>query len=242
MSGPPLFIGIWGSISTTVIETDKNDKHQSQAKFRDHDGHVRNVTANRPHQVSSRASAAQEVPGPRQDQPVRRAHRAPQDQPPPHLWERRFEGPIADGKRCPTSVDTYRRALKNQFRPDLGELRIGEATTPRMDTVLSNIKDCAAPHRQDLPRHISGAMELAVRYGAISVNPVREVDTIKAHPRTHPEPSAPNKSLSRKHLAADTSSTYPAGALAVLHTSRRRHPSRRTDLLDTSGRSKWSCV
>jgi len=37
MSGRPLSIGIWGSISTTVIETDKNDKHQSQAKFRDDD-------------------------------------------------------------------------------------------------------------------------------------------------------------------------------------------------------------
>ena len=48
MSRPPLPIGTWGSISTNVIETDNNGtpiKRQSQAKFRDHDGVVRNMTA-----------------------------------------------------------------------------------------------------------------------------------------------------------------------------------------------------
>lgn len=48
MSRPPLPIGTWGSISTKVLKTDKNGKpvkHQSQAKFRDHDGHVRQVSA-----------------------------------------------------------------------------------------------------------------------------------------------------------------------------------------------------
>ena len=48
MSRPPLPLGTWGSISTKVIKTDKNSKpvkHQSQAKFRDHDGHVRQVSA-----------------------------------------------------------------------------------------------------------------------------------------------------------------------------------------------------
>jgi hypothetical protein len=61
------------------------------------------------------------------------------------LWDQRFEALIADGKRSPTSLDTYRRALKNHVRPALGELRIGEATTPRIDTVLAKIKTTAGP-------------------------------------------------------------------------------------------------
>ncbi|WP_166658782.1 hypothetical protein [Kribbella sp. VKM Ac-2571] len=35
-------------------------------------------------------------------------------------WEKRFEGLVADGRRSPTSLETYRRALKNDVRPALG--------------------------------------------------------------------------------------------------------------------------
>ena len=94
---------------------------------------------------------------------------------------------IADGRRSPTSLETYRRAFKNHIRPALGELRIGEATTPSIDTVLAKIKTNAGPSTAKTCRAIiSGAMKLAVRYGAISVNSVREVDTIEAPTKTPP--------------------------------------------------------
>jgi hypothetical protein len=100
------------------------------------------------------------------------------------LWETRFEGLVADGKRSPTSLDTYRRAIKNHIRPALGELRIGVATTPRIDTVITKIKTAAGASTAKTCRAaISGAMKLAVRHGAISVNPVREVDTIETQPK-----------------------------------------------------------
>jgi hypothetical protein len=55
--------------------------------------------------------------------------------------------------------------------------------------VLGKIKNKAgAPTAKTCRAILSGAMSLAVRYGAASVNPVREVDTIEANPRTHPEP------------------------------------------------------
>ena len=98
-----------------------------------------------------------------------------------------FEGLIADDKRSPTSLDTYRRSLKNHIRPALGELRIGEATPPRIDTALTKIKTTAGASTAKTCRAIiSGAMKLAVRYGAITVNPVREVDTIEAPPKDPP--------------------------------------------------------
>ncbi|MFI5693698.1 hypothetical protein ACIA58_17780 [Kribbella sp. NPDC051586] len=48
MARPPLSIGTWGNSSTWVAQTDdkgKPAKHKSQARFRDHDGHVRPVSA-----------------------------------------------------------------------------------------------------------------------------------------------------------------------------------------------------
>lgn len=61
-------------------------------------------------------------------------------------------------------------------------LRIGEATTPRIDKVIAKIKETAgAPTARTSRAVISGMMQLAVRYGAITVNPVREVDRIE-HP------------------------------------------------------------
>ncbi|WP_405072003.1 hypothetical protein OG558_22175 [Kribbella sp. NBC_01510] len=48
MSRPPLPIGTWGSISTRVEKTDAKGKPVtclSKARIRDHDGHVRPVTA-----------------------------------------------------------------------------------------------------------------------------------------------------------------------------------------------------
>jgi hypothetical protein len=80
-------------------------------------------------------------------------------------------------------------------RPAIGELHIGEATTQRLDTVLTDIKQHAgAPTARTCRAVISGAMKLAVRYGAITVNPAREVDTIEAKPKNPPEPSLPKKS------------------------------------------------
>lgn len=48
MPRAPLPIGTWGAISTWVVQTDdkgKAVKHKSQARFRDHDGRLRPVSA-----------------------------------------------------------------------------------------------------------------------------------------------------------------------------------------------------
>jgi len=112
---------------------------------------------------------------------------------------------VADGTRSPTSLDTYRRALKNHIRPALGELHISEATTPRLDTVLTKIKDQAgAPTAKTCRAVISGAMKLAVRYGAITVNPVREVDAIEAKPKNPPRALTTKEvTLLHRSLTAD---------------------------------------
>ncbi|TCC32231.1 tyrosine-type recombinase/integrase [Kribbella sindirgiensis] len=208
MARAPLPIGTWGAISTWVVQTDakgKPIKHKSQARFRDHDGHLRPVSAyGKTKTAAERAllTKLQDRAKTNQSGELTAMHKIN------HLldlWEKRFEGLIADGTRSRTSLDTYRRVLKNHVRPALGELRIGEATTPRLDTVLTKIKDRAgAPTAKTCRAVISGAMKLAVRYGAISVNPVREVDTIEAKTKNPPRAlTAEEVTLLRKSLAAD---------------------------------------
>ncbi|MEU4291872.1 helix-turn-helix domain-containing protein [Kribbella sp. NPDC026596] len=208
MSRSPLPIGTWGSISTSVERTDDKGKpvaYRSKAKFRDHDGHVRVVSAfGKTKTAAERAlqTRLQDRAKTTQSGDLTTMHKIN------HLldlWEQRFERLVADGKRSPTSLDTYRRAIKNHVRPALGEYRIGEATTPRIDTVIAKIKTTAgAPTAKTCRAVISGAMKLAVRYGAISVNPVREVDTIESQPKSPPRSLTTEEvTLLRKHLNAD---------------------------------------
>ncbi|MEV6894793.1 helix-turn-helix domain-containing protein [Kribbella sp. NPDC051137] len=183
-------IGSWGQISTWVAETDdkgKPTKHKSQARFRDHDGRLRPVSA----YGKTRTAAERALLKKLQDRAnTSRSGELTAMHKINHLldlWEKRFEALIVDGKRSPTSLDTYRRVLKNHIRPAVGELRIGEATTPRIDTVLTKIKTTAGASTAKTSRAvISGAMKLAVRYGAITVNPVREADTIEAPTKNPP--------------------------------------------------------
>jgi integrase len=207
MPRPPLPIGSWGRISTSVRQTDKNGKpvsRRSSARFRDHDGQVRPLTA-----YGKTATAAerallkklQDRAKTGQSGELTAMHKLT------HLldlWEEKFKEQIADGRRSPTSLDTYRRAIKNHVRPALGELRIGEANTPRIDKVIAAIKkNTGAPTAKTCRAIISGMMQLAVRYGAISVNPVREVESIE-HPAKKPARAirADEINLLRKHLKA----------------------------------------
>ncbi|MFG1626267.1 helix-turn-helix domain-containing protein [Kribbella sp. NPDC049227] len=208
MAKPPLPIGSWGEISTWVVQTDtkgKPVKYKSQAKFRDHDGHVRQVSKYGKTKTAAERALQQKLQDrakTNQSGELTAMHKIS------HLldlWEKRFERLVTDGKRSPTSLETYRRAIKNHVRPALGELRIGEATTPRIDTVLTKIKTTAGASTAKTCRAIiSGTMKLAVRYGAISVNPVREADTIEAPPKQPPRALTTEEvQLLRKSLAAD---------------------------------------
>jgi integrase len=208
MPRTPLPIGTWGEISTRPLKTNKNGKpvkHLAHARFRDHDGKVRAVTATGTTKTAARTALLTKL-----HNRTKTNHTG--DLSTNHkvshlldLWERRFEGLVADGTRSPTSLDTYRRALTNHVRPAIGELHIAEATTQRLDTVLFSIKDHAGASTARTCRAvISGAMKLAVRYGAITVNPTREVDAIDAKPKNPPRALTPEEvTLLQKTLTAD---------------------------------------
>lgn len=121
------------------------------------------------------------------------------------LRETRFEQLVADGRRSPNSLQTYRSAIVNHLLPALGELRLGEASTPRIDKAISEVKTRVGAATARTSRSaISGVMKLAVRYGAPSVNPVRDVDSIEHIAKKAPRAlTAEEVRLVRQQFASD---------------------------------------
>lgn len=96
---------------------------------------------------------------------------------------------MADGVRSPGTVQTYRGQLKNHVLPTVGELRLGELTTPVVDRVIRGIKGkTSAATAKTCRSVVSGVMSLAVRQGAVAHNPVREVSRLETPSNKQPRP------------------------------------------------------
>ena len=187
MGRPPLPIGSWGLIRTYPTGEGKTKSFRAMAKYRDFDGVTRTVQASgrnatqasqnlrRMLQDRSLAGRQGDLTGmSRFEDAVR-------------LWLERVDEMVADGRRSPATADTYRRQLKNHVLPAMGQVRLGEATTPLVDKVVGSIKRKISPATAKSCRSvISGVMGLAVRQGAITSNPVREVERIEAKPKREP--------------------------------------------------------
>ncbi|WP_158291056.1 N-terminal phage integrase SAM-like domain-containing protein [Kribbella antiqua] len=140
---------------------------RAAAYFRDHDGHVREVIAF----AKTKSAAEHRLLTKLRD----RATITPAGELSPtdkindliDLWIEKFEERVADGRRSPTSLTTYRTAIKNHVRPALGELRIGEATTPRIDRVIGTIKRNAGRSTAKTCRAVVSGMILSVLRPAV---------------------------------------------------------------------------
>ncbi len=190
MGRSPLAIGSWGLIRTYPAGEDSKGKpvrYRAVADYRDFDGRVRRVEAS----GRSAMQAMQNLRGKLQHRTrgggsgeltmmARFAEAA-------DLWLSKLDDMVRDGRRSPGTVETYRRQLKNHILPALGEVRLGEATTPLVDKVIGAIRaDVSSATAKSCRSVISGVMGLAVRHGAVTPNPVREVDRIEARPKREP--------------------------------------------------------
>jgi integrase len=103
------------------------------------------------------------------------------------LWLERIYELVADGRRSPGTAETYRRQLKNHLLPAMGNVRLGEITTPLVDKVIRSINRKVSPATAKSCRSVvSGVLGLAVRHGALMHNPVREIERVESRPRRAP--------------------------------------------------------
>jgi hypothetical protein len=134
---PP--IGSWGLIRTEPIGKDEKGRpkrHRARAYFRDFDGVTRLAEASGRTPMMATNNLRQKLQnrilaGRRGDlTPMSRFSEAAD------LWLSKVEDMGQAGRRSPGTVDTYRRQLKNHVLPALGEVRLGETSTPLVDKVI----------------------------------------------------------------------------------------------------------
>jgi len=190
MGRPPMPLGSWGLIRTYPVGQDAKGKplrFRALARFRGFDGRTRLVEASG--KTATQASQAlrlrlqhQSLAGGQGELTGLTKFSVASE-----LWLEQVEGLVEEGRRSPSTVDTYRRQLKNHINPVLGEVRLGEVTPRLADRVIGQIKRRSSGATARSCRSVvSGVLALAVRHGALPSNPVREVERIEAKPRKQP--------------------------------------------------------
>jgi len=190
MGRPPLPIGTWGLIRTYPVGQDENGKpkrHRALAKYRDFDGVTRLVEASGKSKTHATQNLRQKLQNRTQGGRHGDLTGMSRFSEAAELWLSRVEVMVQDGRRSPSTLELYRRQLRNHVLPAMGEVRLAEATTPLVDKVIASIKrNVSAQTAKNCRTVISGPMGLAVRYGAIIANPIREVDRIEVRPEREP--------------------------------------------------------
>src|SRR3954454_5249121 len=157
MGRKPLPIGSWGLIRTYPVGVDARGKPlrvRAVANYRDFDGITRRVeatgrTATAARQNLRMALQSRNLAGRHGElTAMGRFSEAAE------LWLLKVDAMVEEGRRSPGTVETYRRQLRNHVLPALGEVRLGEATTPLVDKVIGAVKRKWAPRR---PRAVAAS-------------------------------------------------------------------------------------
>ena len=183
MPRPPLPLGTYGKIKTWQEGT----TWLARAKFRDFDGIARLVKRS----GKTKAAAERELKTALADRqmPVKWAEITGQTTMDKlaELWLAEIERAVDAGTKSPGTLDTYRSIYRRHVKPAMGALRVREVNTPVVDRVLDATKKKTVSGARTAKIVISGMMRLAARHGAVTINPVREVDRIEGTPRHKPK-------------------------------------------------------
>nr|WP_230424197.1 site-specific integrase [Prauserella cavernicola] len=100
-------------------------------------------------------------------------------------WLAEFRELVDAGKRSGTSYDTYEQRWRTVLRPRVEGLRVDELTPGRGDQIIHGIDgQYSASTARTCRAVLSGLCGLAVRHGALKVNPVREARPIENRKRS----------------------------------------------------------
>jgi Phage integrase family len=184
MARPPLPIGTYGSISVRV---NKSGSYVAKVRFRDADGVTRGVTrAGRTATIArnklltalGQRTSPNTGSGLSAESTFKEAAA---------VWLGSIEEGADTGELSENTAQFYGLQLRNHVLPALGALRLREVTTPRVDDFLRATRIGKGVATTKTCRTVvSGVMGLAVRYGALQVNPAREAARVRGNSRRSP--------------------------------------------------------
>ncbi|MFE5837233.1 tyrosine recombinase XerC [Arthrobacter sp. NPDC056493] len=171
MPRPPLPIGSWGKIKRTELG---KGRWVAKARVRDLDGVTRLVERN----GRTGAEAERNLNAHLAERTAPSVEDLTPESRLTDLWEA-YEAHLLEEGRAIRTMERYRYASGYVIK-GLGGYKIREATTQRLDGFVKALK---ANHGLSVAKSarviLSGMFGLAVRYGAATSNPVRDVGTIK---------------------------------------------------------------
>ncbi|WP_284990882.1 site-specific integrase [Arthrobacter sp. efr-133-TYG-120] len=171
MARPPLPLGSWGKIKRTELA---KGRWVAKARVRDLDGVTRLVERN----GRTGAEAERNLSTHLADRTAPSVEDLTPESRLTALWEA-YEAHLLEEGRAIRTMERYRYASTYVLK-GLGGYKIREASTQRLDGFVKVLKNNHGPSVAKSARVIlSGMFGLAVRFGAATTNPVRDVGTIK---------------------------------------------------------------
>lgn len=164
-------VGTWGTIHTKQAG---KGKWSARVRFRDTDGHTREVMRTGPTKGAAKnalteALTARVSPNGgtiRPDSTVR------------EVIDHWYVGKRDDWS--PATRRRYREVIDRHIVPGIGALRVREATVGALEVYLRGLADkVGAPTSKTARSVLSGALAVAVRHGALGANPIRDVQHVK---------------------------------------------------------------
>lgn len=109
-------------------------------------------------------------------------------------WIEEMAAAVAAGERSPTTESTYRGILARHVLPALGELRLREITTGRVDAMLGAVAKNAGNSTAKSSRTIiSGVLGYAARRDAVTSKATRDTRAIPTKPKKTPRALTPEE-------------------------------------------------
>ncbi len=181
MGRPPLPIGTWGEIN---VSQTPNGKWRACAYYRDYDGKTRQVERH----GKTKTAAKDRLREALRDRARRAGHgEISADTRVSDLGERWLQlvaRHVADGRKAPSTLDKYQYHYDQSVKPALGNLKIRECSTGRVDGLVQDVADNRGKGAAKLVRSVvSGMFSLAARLDAVDYNPTRDVEPVISTPK-----------------------------------------------------------
>jgi integrase len=169
---PELPVGTWGKVRTEQLGP---NRFRARTRFRDYDGKTRDVEAS----GNTRPSAERALTVKLRDRTTPNDDEITRDTRIEALADLWLDHKAAEDTVTPQTLTSYISILRSRIRPALGSLRIREATVGRLDKFLRNLAQDHPDAAKSAKVVLSQMFGLAVRHGAIPVNPVRETGRLR---------------------------------------------------------------
>lgn len=201
MPRPPLPLGTWGKITVEAVPSG----FRAVAKYRDYDGvtrKVRRADATAGGARNRLLEALRDRTGPTTGRELTAESRFSDAA---AVWLAEVQESARLGTVVPNTPVLYEGHLRNHVLPALGELRLREVNTFRVDALLGTLrKRLSASSVKSVRSVVSGVMGTAVRHGAVGSNPTREARRIPGGARRKPRALTPSeRALWLAQLEAD---------------------------------------